>query len=187
MFLVIFGLIWTLVSGFVLTIMLSTGDGPIGAILFMLLFVGVGLFCMIKGILEVLRNYMTNKKGIVCYGIIEKLEPTNTSYNGNPVYRANAMIYLESENRVISCSESLGLDIRNIVEGSCVKVKYYNNDINYIDMNVDFNTIPYNAQNALSSYYIDRTKINNTTSVDSRVIYENDNIIEVNGVKYKKM
>jgi hypothetical protein len=176
-----FGILWTLITSVMLIILLKAGQINI----WVLIFWGIGIFMIIKGVIELVRNGFTTKKGVLCYGIIKSVSTTGLSVNGNPEYKADVAVYIESENKVVHCTEKIGFNPEEYEEGSCVKVKYYKDDINFIEKNVDFNMITYNAQNNLSEYYID--KKSEVTLINPKVIYKNDNIIEVNGVNYKKI
>lgn len=185
MFFFIFGLIWTIISTLVLVISMNS-NADTSAIIILFVFEAVGLIFLIKGLIELIRNFVTSKKGIICYGIIMNTSPTGSSVNGEAEYKADVVVYLEGENRIVNCTEKIGFKPEEYGYGSCVKLKYYKEDINFLEKNVDFNMIPIIVQNALSEYYIDKSK-KNTASINSNVIYLNNNIIEVNGVKYKKM
>ena len=153
-------------------------------IIFMILFEGIGVFMLYLGIKEYIKNAKTEKNGEICYGVIERLEATGSSVNGNLEYRAVVNIYLESLNKVISCTDKIGFKPEKYSEGTCVKAKYYNNDINFIENNIPFESMSSNAQFYLKDYTYTKKEY---CDINSSVVYLNNNIIEVNGVKYKKI
>lgn len=158
----------------------------VDGIIFSLLFGLPGIYYAYVGISEIKRNKQTEKKGEICYGAIEKLDVTGASSDGKQEYKAVVNVYVGSVNKVCTCSEIIGfdIDISKYSDGSCVKVKYYNGDINFIEANVNFETIPLEAQDALRKYVFEEGV---SKYINAVKVYRDDNIIEVDGVKYKKI
>lgn len=183
MFYLWFGLLWLIICTpiFIIGFMV---DQSFYILLFAIPFETIGIVFLVKGLKEYIRNKKTDIKGVECYGIITSHISTNVFINGEEQLKANIKLYIDSSNSVVEVSEVMDKNVNEYQIGTGVKVKYYNNDINFIETNIPFESLPYNAQYYLKEYIntIDKPK-----ALNEAIIYENDNIIEVNGVKYKKM
>ena len=183
MFFLLFSIIWLIICSLFFIPFIVIGEIS-KIIIFIIFFYGIGIFLLYKGLVEFIRNRKTSKNGEICYGVVERLETTGSTLNGNPEYKAIVNLYVESQNKVISCSDKIGFKPEKYSEGKCVKLKYYEGDINFIEGNIAFENISSNAQFYLKDYIYNKEE---QTYINSSVVYLNDNVIEVNGVKYKKM
>ena len=180
MSLFIFGLIWTIFCTLIFIPFILAGQIVV-IIPFIVIFEGIGIFLIVKGAKQIIKDKKTDKNGIICYGIVNSISTTGTSVNGSPELKALVTIYLESENNILNISEIIGFDANKYPEGSCVKVKYYDGDINIIEL-ADFNYIPINAQNSLKATYDLLNNRNMSTDVNQA-----SDVIEINGIKYKRI
>lgn len=171
MFELVFGIFWTLFSLFMFFIVLFSKAG-MSAVLFLVFFIAIGVFLIVKGLTKVVRNYKTSKNGEECFGIIKNVYESGTYINDSAEYKADVIVYIESLGKVEIISEVIGFNLSKFPVGSYVKLKYYNGDINILDV-VDYNSISEN-----SKYYLKNEESN---------IEKVEDIITVNGVKYKKM
>ena len=175
----IFGLVWEIFSGLMCFIFLYFGGFDLFIFLFFLIFLVVGGIVLWQGIKDVTKNKKTDFKGEICYGVITSIDADRTSVqvNGNCQYRATVEFYYPPVNGTMSLSELYGYKMHKHYVGECVKIKYYNNDINIIEGNIDINTLPYNIQDSLMG-----VKQNN--AVPEGLYTGEENVIIINGVKY---
>lgn len=171
MFELIFGIVWTLFSLIFVIAILCAKPIQIYALLFIGIFILIGVYLIIKGLKKVIKDMKTKNKGEECFGIIKNKYTTGNYVNNNPQYKVDVCVYIESENRVETISEVIGFNPEKYMINSYVKLKYYDNDINIIE-NVDYTNISENAK-----YYLK----------DQSVDEQNPEIITVNGVRYKRM
>ena len=175
----IFGLIWSVFVILFAAIWISFGEFKTSILLFFLIFIAVGLWIMYLGIKELLKNKKTNKYGEICYGIITSIDADTSSVqvNGNCQYKATVNFYYPQLNGTMTFCESYGYKREKYSVGECVKVKYYNDDINIIEGNIDINTLPYNIQDCLKG-------VQQNNAVPDGLYTGNENEIVINGVRY---
>lgn len=112
--------------------------------LFFLAFYITALASIFKGIKRILIDKKTDKKGIECYGRIISISESGTYLNGKPEYKAEFLVYVYIENITKNIYETIGFNKEKYPLGSYVKLKYYNNDINIIELIENTNNIPEN-------------------------------------------
>ena len=170
-----FGIFWCLLT-LLFTIPVFTSSGGID--LFLILFVGIfwaiGIFLLVKGLKKVIANHNTEKLGEECYAMIKNIYPNGNRVNGAPEFNADFLVYVSSKNTIEKVGESVGFNAFKYQPNTFIKGKYYNGDIN-IKETIDYNSIPLNVRPNFDHLISNNT--NQTT----------EEIITVNGVKYKKM
>lgn len=203
-FSLIFGGIWTLLSSIFLIVFYTPIPGTIytingqsatyeeftsllapkiafGAFLFIgLVFLAIGIFLVIKDVL-------TKNIGEECFAKVKDIRHTNVVINGYPELKALLLVYIPSLNATKEIYERVGTDPEKYPIGSLVKVKFRKNDVVIIskaDINelsiveeeqLKMNEDLINGQNSIS------------TIVNSDVINTAADVIEINGVKYKRI
>lgn len=115
------------------------------------IFLLIAVILIIYGLIKVIRNAMTETSGEKCYGIISGLKPTNTSIMDKPILNAVVNLYVESENKVLTIEESIGLDSDKYAIGTFVELKYYKGDINFVGV-IDKTLVPANAMEHLAQF-----------------------------------
>lgn len=185
---IFFGIIWELISfpiliGFIDSI--ASGEFalnfPLG--FFALLFNGIGFGFLAVGIRKKIRDTSTNKYGEECYGRVIDARPNGTSINGRRQYDAEVELFVKSLNQIIKAKEVSGLGSSDYKTGDYVKVKYFNGDINFIEK-VYPDYLPVDAQQALKNVQVN---IENYGPTAPQIIYESIDIIQVDGVRYKRI
>lgn len=172
MFLLVFGIIWTLFSSLFLIIPLVAGEGFDLFIIIPVLFIGIGIFLITISAKKIIKNKKTDKYGEICYGIIQSIYNSGTYINGVPELKADVLVYFESQNKIENVSEIIGMGKPKYNINSVVKLKYYEGDINFIEEVTNFDYLSENIR-----IFIDNNKINT----------DNNDIIEINGIKYKRI
>lgn len=184
MFEIIFGVIWLLITGMVTlgfysgTASTITVNGQLvsqeefntmlGPKIFIGIFWAVGIIMIIVGLRKIIKNAQTEKFGEVCYGRIIDIMRTGTRVNNVPELKAIVQVYIESEGRLDTIEEVIGLATKREYNiGDFIEGKYYNGDIN-IDSYIPETVIPLHIQEKLKNI-----KINSA-----------ENEIIVDGVKY---
>lgn len=104
-------------------------------------FIAIGVFLFILGLIKMIIDYITSKKGELCFACVNDIVSTGKVINDKEIFRAKFIVYIGSKHKVISISEEIGADLSNYPIGSFVKVKYHNNDVNIID-NVSESIVP---------------------------------------------
>ena len=176
-----FGAFWTIFTCVVFGIFLSTGQFNLGIILFFLLFLAVGLFVLYLGLKKVFKDSKTNSKGELCYGVITDISPDEggVQVNGRAQSKVTVQFFVESLNTMKTLSENIGFKEDEYSIGSCVRIKYYDGDINIVEKYVDINQVPVNIQNYLRGLM--------QNSVVPNGMYTGDeSTITINGVTYRK-
>lgn len=155
MFEIMFGLFWTGFSLFVSFVFF--GDffisGEFDSFMVMpaillSIFVIIGLAILIKGIKKVSANVKTSKNGEECYGILTNISKTGNSVNGVRELKGHFYVYLVSTNQVVTVEEAIGFNPFKYQVNNYVKVKYYNGDINVLEI-VSADIVPSDARKAL--------------------------------------
>lgn len=146
MFKLVFGAIWlSFISVFTKIMYSDTGTVTVNgeivsheefhAMILPKLFIGifwlVGIIFFVSGLLEILKNYKTDKYGEPCYGRIINVFNSGSYVNGVPELKANIAVYVESTGTLEYTEEILGLAPKvPYSKGDYVEGKYYNGDIN---------------------------------------------------------
>lgn len=153
-----FGLVWlVLVAMFTIVFLISaTFSGapiyiPIFLILFLSLFWYVGIYLIVKGYKKIKANKETNLYGELCYAVISNIYESGAYVNNNPEYKADFLVYIYSRGEVELVSEVVGFDYTQYKIGTCVKVKYYNGDIN-IESVEPKDSLPYDVEAEIQKY-----------------------------------
>ena len=204
MFYLIFGIIWTLftsifVFAFCGSMFSYTSiNGEPGRLSFnfnpellipsliIAVFLIVGIYLIVKGARQVIRDSKTKKYGIPCYGIVQNIKPTGVSINEQPEFKALLDIINPNTNQVENIEEVVGLNPNKYPIGSYVLCKYYEGDIN-------FERIVQPSE--ISSSYRELLKpVNYTSGVPNEFMsYTNlefspdREYVTIDGVKYKKV
>lgn len=169
MFELIFGLFFAILPTIILIVITKVGEFNLFATLICGMFLTIGIIFIIKGLIKIIKDILTSKKGEECYGCVENIKETGEYVNGQPIYKSDFVIYVESEYTTKKISEKIGMNPERYPIGSFVKAKYYDNDINILDK-IDEINIPEEI----------REKIKVEVSPTNE-------IIEIDGVKYKRM
>ena len=111
--------------------------------------------------------------------MVDSIYPTSTRVNNAPQYKANFLVYIPSQNKAEKISEVIGFNPLKYPIQSFVKGKFYENDIN-IKETVEYNNLPLNIRQKFDYYRRD-----NSIDTDNNILSED--IITINGVKYKKI
>ena len=169
MFNLIFGLVWTIFSTFCFGVMvMDAGTFEPAIIPFVLIFEGIGIWLIISGAKEVIKNKKTDKHGIVTYGIVLRILRTGSRVNEVPELKAEVLTYLEYERTTKVFEEIIGLAPAKYNVGTYVMLKQYENDINIIEQ-VDRESVPNYILDELENEYV------GTNSPET---------IEIGGVRY---
>lgn len=175
MFELCFGIFWCLFT-LLFTIPIFTSSEGID--LFLIIFIGifwaVGISLLVKGLKKVITNHNTEKLGEECYALIKNVYPNGNRVNGTPEFNADFLVYISSKNTVEQVSEKIGYNAFKYQPNTFVKGKYYNGDIN-IKETIEYNSIPLNIRPNFD--YLIHSNTNQLA----------EDIITVNGIKYKKI
>lgn len=186
MFEVIFGIIWLLITGVVTFAFYCSGtpvtvNGTLvshdvfSAMLLPKIFLGIfwiiGFWVLFKGLKRIIKDYLTEKNGEICYGIIRNISQTGASVNGIPQLKALLSVYLESTGNMEEIEEIIGLAIPQKYQvGDYVECIYYNGDIN-IKSAISEEILPNNLTALFKNF--------------KKELLERDTIL-VNGIEYVK-
>ena len=184
MFLFLFGLFWTLFTMIFIVTFFVSGSVDIVAFLLILVFLVVGIVMMIIGGRQLIKNYKTNKYGEICYGIIKNVYPDGSYVNNKPEYKADVIVYIESQNKKETITEIIGFHPEKYPEDTFVELKYYEGDINFLKSNLNLESISANAQYILKDDI--GVKIEQNAPL-SPGVSNGEDIIMVDGVRYKKI
>ena len=147
MFELMFGIIWMAITGISTVVILQTGaltDGLapfLSMSVFMLIFWGVGIYMLKRGLKKVIANAKTNAHGIETFGVILTIDETGCYVNDRPQLQAEVLVVTEGK-ELNRYTEVIGFDWNKYHEGQLLKVKHYQNDINVIGAAVEAE-IPY--------------------------------------------
>lgn len=191
MFHLFFGIIWTLIIAVITFVFYGNTGGTItvngeivsqaefNSMLFPKIFLGlfwiIGIFFIIKGAKKILIDRRTSLSGEETFARIIDMYPSGASVNGIPEIKADFCVYIPSLNDTEIISEILGLNVMKYQIGSYLSVKYFEGDININDI-VAGEQIPYEIKENLDNDAISKERL-----------MENEDIILVNGTKYKKL
>ena len=107
MSLLIFGIIWTVITTLV-AVPMCLGGINLFLGLFFLLFYGIGITMITIGARTIHKNNMTKKYGIPCYGIVLNVVETGTYVNGAPEYKAEVQIMNPETSNIETIYEIIG-------------------------------------------------------------------------------
>lgn len=179
MFKLIFGSMWMFIVVICTVVFFSAfsfgsgyGSIPIFFVLFISIFWIIGLYFLISGIKQIVRDRKTENLGEECFGKILNVYPSGTYINNIPELKADISVYIPSEGKVEIVSEILGIKGYNFPQGSIFKLKYYEGDVNIIKR-ADEYEVPSNVLDMLGA------SDNNQ--------YANNDVIEINGERYMKI
>lgn len=143
-----FGAIWT---GFmaVFTILAIFGGAGVNliAIPILGLFWYIGIYVLKNGLKKMKADIATENFGEECFGRIYELSSAGST-NGNTFYRANIIAYLPNEGIVKTFQEDIGYNFYEFPEGSYVRLKYFQDDVNIIEI-ANENIIPEKVKSKL--------------------------------------
>lgn len=165
MFKLFFGAIWlSFISVFTRIMYSDTGTVTVNgeivsheefhAMLWPKIFIGifwlVGILFFVSGLLEILKNYKTDKYGEPCYGRILNIYNSGTYINDVPELKANICVYLESTGTLEFVDEILGVATKvPYSKGDYIEGKFYKGDIN-ITSEISQSNIPSHIVSELS-------------------------------------
>lgn len=177
MFNLIFGLCFAMFSLVFLVAFISSGvvnEGFTFSLLFPLTIIGifliVGLGIFIRGVKQIITNRKTSLRGEECYAILKEIMPTGSRINGMPELKGTFLVYILSLNKTEMIEEIIGFNMFKYKVNDYVKVKYYDGDINVLEI-VGHDLVPSNVRRKLG-------ESDNTFQ---------DEIIQVNGHTYKRI
>lgn len=192
MFKMIFGSVWLLFTSFIAYVAYGGNSSSIsvngqqvsqeqfnrmvGPKIFLGIFIAVGLWLFISGVITVFRNHQTNTKGRETYGVILAVMQTGCYVNNRAEYKAEVLTVLEN-NTVETFEEIIGFSFFKYKPGNYVLLKHYKTDINIVKV-INPNEIPYSVLSLLES-------TQNILPVDDDTYNETENdTIVLNGVEY---
>lgn len=149
MFELMFGIIWMAITGISTIVILQSGaltDGLapfLSMSVFMLIFWGVGIYMLKRGLKKVIANAKTNAHGVETFGVILTIDETGCYVNDRPQLQAEVLVVTEGK-ELNRYTEVIGFDWNKYHEGQLLKVKHYQNDINVIGAAVEAE-IPYDT------------------------------------------
>ena len=156
MFELVFGIIWTAITGIATMAMYSsTGtvrvngqivsqdqfNGMLWPKLFIGLFWAIGIFMIVVGLRKVLINLKTGIKGVRTYGVVIDILETNCYSNGQPQLKADVVVIMKDKSTQ-RYQEVIGYDYNKYRIGEVLSVKHCDKDINIIGIAIE-NQIPY--------------------------------------------
>ena len=171
MFKLKFGLLWTLfVTPIFIMCLVIPGeqrggvDMSPGLFIFFSIFEAIGLFLLVSGIKQVIKDKKTNKFGDITYGQIISIYGTGSRSNDKEELQAEILTYVSNQNTLKRFNEIIGFPpiIYNV--GDFVQLKFYEDDINIIQT-VSENMIP----NTVLTLLKEETKKQNTIIVNGEV------------------
>lgn len=190
MFELLFGLIWEIIMFictslfvFIYNVLEKNGSfvdkGHYGmaiclGIMFVVFWI-IGFVLIVRGMVKIIRNKKTEANGEECFGKILEITNTGCFVNGNPELEAKVAFYAQTKGQVLVANESIGFDRMKFAENDFVKVKYYKNDINLIEV-IDASAVTIKIKQQLDEAYL-RFKAN-TDKEDETVV--------IDGVEYVK-
>lgn len=191
MFNLFLGLIWTIIVAIVTFVFYGNSGGTItvngeivsqaefNGMLFPKIFLGIfwiiGIFFIIKGAKKIFIDKKTSVLGEETFARIINMYPSGASVNNIPEIKADFCVYIPSSNNTEIISEILGLNVVKYSIGSYVSVKYYEGDINITSL-ISEEQVPYGIKEKLNSDILTK-----------EYLEKNEDVILVDGVKYKKV
>lgn len=189
MFKFIFGLIWTaFVTPVFIMCLLIPGEQRNGAdmniflFLFFMVFETVGIYLIISGLKQIIKDKKTKKYGTQCFGIVRDIIHTGSYYNDKPEYKAVLDIVNPETNQIESLEEIIGFNDNKYPVNSYVQCKYFEGDINF-DKAVSENEIPGGIKRLLVPIKQQHEK---PEYMDLEFSPDRE-YVTIDGVKYKKV
>lgn len=146
----------------------------------MLIFLVIGIAFIIVGLKKIIKDSMTKKHGVPCYGIIQDVDETGTYVNGQPEYKATLDIINPNTNQTEKIEEIVGFNQNKYPIHSYVLCKYYKGDINF-ERIIQPNELPSNYLDLLKPIdYISSAAYPNIEFSEDR------EYVTIDGVRYKK-
>ena len=186
MFKIILGSIWLSIISIFTKVMYSPGgtitvnnqivsQEEFNAMLWPKIFIGifwlVGILFFVSGLLEIFKNYKTDKYGEPCYGRILNISNTGCYSNDVPELKATICVYVESTGTLEFADEILGIATKvPYSKGDYIEGKFYKGDIN-ITSEISQSNVPSHIVSELNGLLKDD--------------YTEDTII-IDGVEYVK-
>jgi len=156
MFKLKFGAIWTIFTTIVFAIFIlvpaSVRNGDevsLMPVLILGLFEVVGIFLLVSGAKQVIKDKKTSKYGLQCYGIIREILQTGSYVNNRPEYKAIVEFINPESQQLQSVEEIIGFDYNKYPVGYYVMCKYYEGDIN-LEYPVDETQTPEDVKKLLT-------------------------------------
>lgn len=166
-----FGLVWTLFVTLIFIMCLVVPgeqrggvDMSPGLFIFFVIFEVIGLFLLVSGIKQIIKDKKTNKFGDITYGQIISIYGTGSSTNGKEELQAEILTYVSNQNIVKRINEIIGFPPINYNVGDFVQLKFYEGDINIVQV-VSENMIP----NTILTLLKEETKKENTIIINGEV------------------
>lgn len=103
-------------------------------------FVALGIVLAKSGYDEVKKDKLTEQHGESYYGMIEIVKETGQLVNGQKEYLAEVLVYLRDE--VCEYKEIIGCDSKAYRKGDYVLCKYFQGDINILNILQDYEIPP---------------------------------------------
>ena len=177
-----FGCIWTAFSMIFTIVVFLASRHEIFPLIFCLVFDGIGIFMLVKGIKQYKKDKNTEKHGDIKYAIVLDVFPNGSYVNNRPQYSGKFGI-LDDDDIHETYEEIIGFN-PDIDIGEFVKVKCYNDDINIVEKVLE-SALPFEAKNC--NNFIDFSKeVLQTKEANGSIEYLSDDEIVINGERYKK-
>ena len=185
MFNIIFGLFFILITVPFWVAIIASGEYSV--LFFISIFDIVGLIFFVIGLKKAIKDGKTRRNGVETYAQINAVLPSGTYVNGVPELKGEFTVFNPNTYQTENVSEILGVGAFEYQVGQVVKVKYYDGDINIIEI-VDISQVPGDASKFFTTPVASTPSVGGsipTSSLDG--ITNPADIIEIDGVKYKKM
>ena len=185
MFKIIFGLFFILIT--VPFWVVIIGSGEYFALLFISIFDIVGLVFFISGLKKAIKDGKTRRNGVETYAQINAVLPSGTYVNDVPELKGEFTVFNPNTYQTENVTEILGVGAFKYQVGQVVKVKYYDGDINIIEI-VDISQVPGDASKFFTTPVASTPSVvGSATSPSLSGITNPADIIEIDGVKYKRI
>lgn len=186
MFKLIFGLVWTaFITPIFIMCLVIPGEQRGGVdmnlflFIFFIVFEFIGLYMLISGLKQIIKDNKTKKHGIQCYGIISEIQETGSYVNGNPEYKAMLHFLNPETNQIETIEEIIGFDYNKYPINSYVLCKYYQGDIN-LESHVYENEVP----EFIKNYLVPMQQVPDYFALEFSPDKE---YVTIDGIQYKKM
>ena len=168
MFKFLFGLVWTaFVTPLFIILLVIPGEQKNSVVMslflfsFFILFEVIGLYMLISGLRQIIKDRKTKKRGIKCYGIVNDILITGSFVNGYPEYKVVLDFVNPETKKLETIEEIIGFDYYKYPIDSIVLGKYYKGDINLEDV-ISENEIPED----IKEVFISSRQVPNNTSLE---------------------
>lgn len=112
----------------------NAGYGTLAFYGFFFIFLAIGIYFLISGIMQVIRDKKTGKIGILTYGHFFSIYKTGAIEDGEEELKAVFLSYLPDRNRVIRVEEIISFTPTDYKEGDFVQLKFYKGDVNILQV-----------------------------------------------------